>query len=78
MTFDKSKYIKLTFNGYSWCMFNKGIHTFSKKVAGGYASVECSEEQLTNGDIEFMTENGITIDHELKSNIQFCWTRENP
>lgn len=78
MVFDKSKYVGMNFSGFEWAYFDKGIHTFSKKIASGYVKIECSEEQLTNGDIEFMAESNITIGVELKRKIQNRWKRANP
>ena len=33
MVFDKSKYVGMNFSGFEWAYFDKGIHTFSKKIA---------------------------------------------
>lgn len=49
-------------NGYTWFSFEFGIHAFIKNNF----IIECTENQIYNGDIEFMTENGWTIGKELK------------
>jgi hypothetical protein len=58
----------LSFNGYTCFCHSHGIYSFKKKDNGGYWEIECTEEQLSNGDIEFMTENGITLSAERKRN----------
>lgn len=54
-------------NGFKWFSFSNGIHSFSKKTDKGFTVVECSEEQIYNGDLEFMCENGLTIDKVRKA-----------
>lgn len=67
----------LTYNGYAWAYFSKGIHTFTKKVNGKFAIVECEEIQLTNGDIEFMTANEITLSPERIKKIKNKYGKSN-
>ena len=63
--FKKSNYINLEFNGFKWFGFEKGIHSFSKKDSNGkFILIQCEEIQLTNGDIEFMTEHNISLSKE--------------
>jgi hypothetical protein len=59
----------LTYNGYTWSYSYKGIHTFTKKENGKFAIIQCEEKQLTNGDIEFMTEHGLTLDPKIVKKI---------
>lgn len=60
------KYSGLTFNGFVWFNHYQGVHSFQKKSDDGYKweLIQCTEEQLTNGDIEFMTQNGLTLSKE--------------
>ena len=53
-------------NGYK-CFYaneNKGLYEFSKETKSGYLHIKCTEEQLTNGDIEFMTQHDLTYAHQ--------------
>jgi len=54
-------YKGLIINGYSWLFKDKEIHTFSKPSGKGYNVIECKTEQLTNGDIQFMTKHNISL-----------------
>jgi len=57
----KSILKRVNINGYKWIYFEKGLYAFQRYDQGkGYSLIRCSEEQLFNGDIEFMTENGWT------------------
>ena len=56
-------------NGYEWFDFDRGIHSFQKKTEKGWLLIECSEEQLHDGDIEFMTLHGWTLSKERKRKI---------
>lgn len=57
----------LIINGYSRFCISDGIHSFQHREPGGkIALIECETEQLQNGDIEFMTEHGITLSEERK------------
>ena len=58
----------LSFNGYTCYYHHNGIYSFQKKVDKGYSQIECTEEQLTNGDIEFMTLHGWTLSSERRRN----------
>jgi hypothetical protein len=61
MKFDKEKYRNLTFNGFVWWGFVEGLHNFRKELERGkWLNVQCTEEQLYNGDIQYMTEKLIT------------------
>jgi hypothetical protein len=66
-------------NGYSCYWIEKGIYSFSKKTPKGptrYSTIECEEEQLTNGDIEFMTLNGLTLSDARKKAYQKKFTND--
>jgi hypothetical protein len=67
--FDKRKYKSIEVN---WSVFEKGIHTFVKVVKAHkeYLCVKCSEEQITNGDLDFMTKHKITLSTERKAEIR--------
>lgn len=71
-SFDKIEeskdYKNLEFNGYKYYNFEYGVVFFQKKEENGkYAVIACSEKQLTNGDIEFMSEHNFTLnDTEIK------------
>ena len=68
--FDKKKYIDLEFNGYRWFSHFKGVHSFQKKLNDGrWGKIECSEEQLNNGDIQFMAEHEMTLSSKLKLKV---------
>lgn len=57
----------LTVNGYQRYLIMDGIHYFQRREPDGrFARIMCEEEQLKNGDIEFMTENGLTLSEERK------------
>lgn len=60
----------LSFNGFQWTGSDRGIHSFQKKTALGYQLIECSEDQLHNGDLEFMTEHGLSLGTERKRAYQ--------
>lgn len=66
----KTNHKDLEFNGYKCYYFEKGIYSFQKQVGKNYSGIECTEEQLTNGDIEFMTTHGWTISNERKVRYQ--------
>jgi len=60
--FDKEKFRGMTFNGYSWVGYDFGVHLFTVKMKDGtWALIQCKEEQLFNGDIEFMTKHHLTL-----------------
>jgi len=61
MKHPKSYYQDLpSYSGYKWVGFDKGKHIFQKKEAKGYSVIEALESDLTNGNIEFMAEHGLT------------------
>lgn len=61
MAHPKSYYQNLpSYSGYKWVGFDKGKHIFQKKEAKGYSVIEALESDLTNGNIEFMAEHGLT------------------
>lgn len=60
----------LVINGYQWIYFSDGIHCFSKKDENGYSVIECTEKQIKNGDIEFMTEHNLTINKKLTVSLK--------
>ena len=55
------QYLGKEVNGYKCFYFSKGIAHFKKQDGKGYWVIKCTEAQLHNGDIEFMTEHGLTI-----------------
>lgn len=57
---------KLTINGYSRFNIESGIHSFMKQDGQSYSVIECTTEQLNNGDIQFMTEHGLTLNASRK------------
>ena len=71
-SFNKDNYINLEFNGYHWFGYHKGIHSFKKRSDNGlkWIVVECTEKQLYNGDIQFMTKHGITLTNESKRKVK--------
>jgi hypothetical protein len=54
----------MTVNGYSLYLKSKGLNHFQKKEDKGWAEIVCTDEQLKNGDIGFMTEHGLTLGKE--------------
>jgi hypothetical protein len=87
MAHPKSYYQDLpSYNGYKWIGFDKGKHLFQKKEGKGYSVIEALESDLTNGNIEFMTEHGLTNtnkkatgggvgDYKLKDVVDFYYGR---
>jgi hypothetical protein len=69
------KHAGLIVNGYRWAYFEKGVHAFQKAEGKGWSLIECSEEQLHNEDIEFMTENGLTLNQKMKKAVQKIYTK---
>jgi len=89
MKHPKSYYKNLPdYNGYKWIGFEKGKHIFSKKESKGYATIKATEEDLTNGNIEFMTEHGLSHEYaqgggvgelyELKKKVKGFFPEINP
>ena len=64
-------------NGFNWWGFIEGVHYFSKQEDVGFAEICCSEEQLDNGDIEFMCENGLTLSDERRRRIEKEYIKNN-
>jgi len=65
----KSNYSGLTINGFVWFFHEKGVHSFQKKIDDGHKWewIQCTEEQMHNGDIELMTQHGLTLSqHKIK------------
>ncbi len=73
----KNKLIGCIINGYQWFCYHKGIYAFQKKAANGYLIVECDENQLINGDIEYMTQHDLTIGKKLKNSIIKKYEKSN-
>ncbi len=65
MSFNKSDYKDLTFNGYVWRGFVDGFHMFTKQINGKWALIECVTDQIKNGDLEFMSTHGLTVDKKI-------------
>lgn len=61
---NKSELKNLSFNGFQWFSFNNGIHSFSKKSPKGFMHIQCSDDQLHNGDIEYMAEHELSLGAE--------------
>jgi hypothetical protein len=67
-----------TVNGYTHFHSEKGIHSYTKHEEGkGFILVECTDDQLHNGDIEFLTTHGMTISKEMKKKFQKNWEKKN-
>lgn len=49
-------------NGYKCFYANteKGLYEFSKPHGNGFYHIKCKEKHLHNGDIEFMTQHGLS------------------
>lgn len=59
---NKSHYQSLNYSGFKWYAFSNGLHHFSRPhpESNEFTTIQCTEEMLTNGDIEYMVENGLT------------------
>lgn len=53
-----------TVNGYELMLMANGLNYFSKKETAGCLEIVCTDEQLKNGDIQFMTKHGLTLSPE--------------
>ena len=65
--------MKLNLNGYIFNFFENGLYHFSKRdddfnspTYGKYMTMVVSQEQLFNGDAEFMAKNNMTLDDSRK------------
>mgnify|MGYP001227059444 FL=1 len=57
--------------GYQLAYVDDGVVTYSKKEESGYySSISCSLEQLENGDLEYMVQQGLTLSEESIKKIQ--------
>lgn len=70
-------------NGYKLYLKSKGINYFQKRIEdyndknyGLCLALECTDDQLSNGDIEFMTLNGLTISKDRKRNYEKLYSKE--
>ncbi len=70
MKFDKTKYQDLQFNDFKWIYWDRGLHCFQKKESNGFSILHCSEEQIANGDLEYMTLHGITLSKERQNQVR--------
>ena len=61
MTYTDKQLREINIDGYQWAFTTKGIYTFHRKEAKGYSVIQCEEAQLSNGDLEFMIEHGMTL-----------------
>ena len=52
---------ELTYNGYTQYYKSNGLNHFSKKVNNKYLIIVCSDIDLTNGNIEYMCKNDISL-----------------
>jgi len=67
LAFNKEKYFGMTFNGYRWAgRYADGTHMFVKEEKltyppyRKYYEMRCTEDQLSNGDAEFMSLHKMT------------------
>lgn len=67
MLHEKEHYQKLNFSVFKWDGFWNGLHHFSTQTERGFDCISCTEEMLTNGDMEYMVEHGLTFNP--KSNL---------
>jgi len=47
-------------NDFTWGYCDKGLHVFSKRSNKGYEVIKAKDEDLTNGNIEYFTQHGIS------------------
>lgn len=53
---------KLSYNGYECYMKTKDLYYFSKKDTNGkYLEIICTENDMKNGNIEFMCQHDLTL-----------------
>ena len=60
MKYKKEHYKKINIGGYYWGGFWDNMRHFVKKEKRGYLSITCDEEDLENGNLEYMVENRMT------------------
>jgi len=54
---------RLNLNGYEFKWFKDGLYHFVKgDNQTGFIEIVCSQEQLFNGDIEYMTKKDLSLD----------------
>lgn len=72
MLHEKEHYKKLNYSGFIWSYFDsyKDVHVFSRKEEKGWSVIQCKEEMLTNGDMEYMAKNGLTFNPKNKINTK--------
>lgn len=46
-------------NGFVWCGFDKGKHLWQSEINGKLIYGECTEKQLHNGDVEYLTKHAL-------------------
>ena len=56
--------------GYQLAYVDDGVVTYCKKDGKYYSSISCSLEQLENGDLEYMIQQGLTLSEESIKKIQ--------
>ena len=64
-------------NGFEWWVFIEGVHYFNKREGRGFVEVCCSEEQIDNGDIEFMCAKGLTLSYKIVKKINKEYIKNN-
>ena len=64
-------------NGYVFYLYEEGLYHFSKREDdynnqnyGKYLEITVSEEQLHNGDLEFMVKHNLTLDESRQKQIR--------
>lgn len=55
---------ELNIDGWQCIAFDTGIYTFQKLINKRWYGIECTKEQLENGDFEYMTKHGYTLSKE--------------
>ena len=56
----------LDLNGFTWFGFYNGVHGFMRQEENNrYSKIECVEDDLYNGNIEFCCLHGITMGKQL-------------
>lgn len=73
----KSLHETKNLNGFRWWGFIDGIHNFSNKEVDGWINIECTDDNIENGDIEFMCEKGLTLSSKSVEKIQKKYLKEH-